>query len=482
MDKLIWRISKGHRVIQSTPRITLITGIRAEIQQIESKFDIINQISMKKLVVLILFGAQCLLGQGSSPLLSGPMQGYIEMKESVIWLQTKEVAKVYAHYDDLSTLVEESWQTNSVFTNPRDGNTAKLYFTNLKPGRTYRYKLYINDVQVERPFPFEFTTPQLWHKLEEMPEVRLALASCFYLNDPDEDVAGKVYGGGYEVLDEILDKDPTCMLWLGDYIYLKPADWWSRSGYIDRYTKTRSLPELQELLAYCPHFAIWDDHDFGPNDATGSWMMKETALDVFRLFWPNHTFGTDEVPGIMSAFQTEDVQVFMLDNRFHRTEQMTKGEEQILGKPQIDRLINQLKYSTSPFKLVAVGGQVLNPAAVYENHANYEEERTYLLKRIEDEKINGVIFLSGDRHHSEVMEYEEGGVRIREFTTSPLTSGAHTKVTESNDYRVKGSLIEERNFSILKVSGARGDRELEITYYSTSGKKLYQYNLRQKDL
>jgi alkaline phosphatase D len=437
---------------------------------------------MKKILFLFLISVYYASGQGASPLLSGPMQGYLEMKESVIWLQTKHMAKVYAHYDDLNTPLDEGWQTNTVVTRPEEGHTAKLYFTNLKPGHTYRYKIFIDDVQVERPFPFEFTTPQLWHKLDEMPEVRLALASCFYLNDPAEEPAGKEYGGEYGILGAILEKEPTTMLWLGDNVYLQPADWWSRSGYIDRYTKMRSLPELQELLASCPHFAIWDDHDYGPNDANGSWVMKETALDIFKLFWVNHSYGYEDVPGIMSGFQIEDIPVIMLDNRYHRTEQLNEGEEQVLGKSQIDRLINLLKYSRSPYKLVAVGGQVLNSARVYENHANYEDERAYLLQRISEEEITGVVFLSGDRHHSEVMKYESGnGTPIWEFTTSPLTSGPNTNVTETNDHRIDGSLIQQRNFSILSISGERGERKLEITYYSSKGKKLYQYGISQKD-
>lgn len=437
---------------------------------------------MKKLFILLICH-NLAYSQSSSPLLSGPMQGYIEMKESVIWLQTKDIAKIYAHYDDLNTPLEEAWQTNSVYTSPNDGNTAKLYFTNLEPGHTYRYKLFINDVQVERPFPFEFTTPQLWHKLDKMPDVRLALASCFYLNDDEYDPAGKEYGGAIEVLDHIVDKDPTAMLWLGDFVYLRPTDWWTRSGYISRYTKTRALPELQALLATCPHYAIWDDHEYGPNDANGSWIKKETALDVFKLFWTNHTYGYEDLPGIMTGFQQNDISVIMLDNRYNRSEQMNVGEEQILGRAQIDHLINLLKFTTSPFKLVAVGGQVLNSAKVYENHANYEAEREYLLRRIAEEKITGVIFLTGDRHHSEVMKYQDSdNAAVWEFTTSPLTAGVNTNVTETNDYQVKGSLIQERNFSLLEVTGELGERELKITYYSSKGKKLYQYRIHQKEL
>ena len=437
---------------------------------------------MKNILILL----PCLLFvkfiDASSPLLSGPMQGYLEMRESVIWLQTKDASRVYALFDDLGTPQNENRQTNIVNTTEYNGNTAKLYFTELEPGHTYSYRLFIDDIEVERPYDFEFTTPQPWHQLDKMPEVRLALASCFYVNDSSSDRPGNAYGGDYQILEEIVKKKPTAMLWLGDFAYLRPTDWWSRSGYIYRYTQSRSLPEIQPLLAVCPHFGIWDDHEYGPNDANGSWVMKETALEVFKLFWTNHSYGFDDVPGIMSGFQLEDISVIITDNRYHRSEQMKNGEEQILGEAQIERIINLLKYSRSPFKLVAVGGQVLNSARVYENHANYEAERQKLIDRIVEEEIKGVIILSGDRHHSEAMVYEgANGLKIWEFTTSPLTSGPNTNVTETNDYRIDGSLIQERNFSVIKVSGDRGERVLEIAYFSSSGESLYQYQIKQSE-
>ena len=88
---------------------------------------------------------------------------------------------------------------------------------------------------------------------------------------------------------------------------------------------------------------------------------------------------------------------------------------QILGKEQIEWLIEGLKIQ--PCNLLnwsLLEGQVVNPAKVSENHARYEEEREYLLSRIVEEKIKGVIFLSGDRQHTELR-------KAFQRTTSPST-------------------------------------------------------------
>ena len=72
-----------------------------------------------------------------------------------------------------------------------------------------------------------------------------------------------------------------------------------------------------------------------------------------------------------------------MDNRYHRTSNNNFTEDrQILGKEQIDWLINALTFSQATFKFIAIGGQVLSSGAVYENYATYPEERKYLLDKI----------------------------------------------------------------------------------------------------
>ena len=81
------------------------------------------------------------------------------------------------------------------------------------------------------------------------------------------------------------------MLWLGDNIYLREADFGSLSGFVHRYTHTRSLPEMQSLLSKGAHYAIWDDHDFGPNDCDGSWIHPDWSRVSFDAFWLNPASG-----------------------------------------------------------------------------------------------------------------------------------------------------------------------------------------------
>lgn len=408
---------------------------------------------------------------------SGPMLGYAEMREAAVWIQGKNAGTAVLEYS-VDGLVRTS---EPVTLERKNAYAATLIADQLEAGTTYNYRILIDGIAVKTKYPATFTTQSHWMYRTDPPEFVMAAGSCAYINEERSDRPGRGYGGEYEIFNSILKQNPDAMLWLGDNVYLRPSDWTSRSGYLERYTHARSLPELQALLAACPHFAIWDDHDFGPNDASGGFIHRETALDVFYIFWPNPSLGFKGQKAAVTAFQFNGIDFFLLDNRYFRTEKTVGGVNQILGKEQIDWLIEQLVFSQSPFKMVAVGGQVLNSAAVYETHAVYPEERAYLLRRIEEENIKNVVFLTGDRHHSEVSTLTlENGNTIYDITISPLTSGANTRVNEQNDHRVEGSLIMQRNFATLSFSGAFRDRVLKINFLSAENEALFEFEIKEK--
>ena len=415
----------------------------------------------------------------SNKVLSGPVLGYAEMKEALIWVQLRDKGSVKLNYWPQNS-PEQKQETDLVSTSANTGNTAKLYLRNLEPGTIYEYEVMVDDENQEFKFPLEFDTEPLWDFRTDPPAFSIAMGSCTYINEEAYDRPGSPYGGDYQIFKSIESQKPDAMLWLGDNIYLRDADWWTRSGYIHRYTHTRSIEEMQALMASCNNYAIWDDHDFGPNDASGSWIHRDMALEMFKLFWPNPSFGYRDMPCTFSAFNYRDCDFVMMDNRFYRSEQSEEHPEQIFGTQQIDRMIDLLKQSHAPFKFVLTGGQFLNSAQVFENHSNYEEERDYILKRLNDEDIKNVIFISGDRHHSEVDKLQlPNGNWVYEFTVSPLTSGAAHQVNEENDYRVEGSLIQERNFAVMNISGKRKSRKLVLIYYNSEGEQIYSWSLSE---
>jgi alkaline phosphatase D len=274
------------------------------------------------------------------------------------------------------------------------------------------------------------------------------------------------------------------MLWLGDNVYLRESDWYTRTGVLHRYTHGRSLPELQPLLGSTHNYAIWDDHDYGPNDSDRGYREKQKTLEAFRLFWGNPTYGTEDVDGITTTFEWGDAEFFLLDNRYHRSpNRRTTGQRQMLGDEQIQWLIDGLVSSNATFKIVAIGGQVLNPVARFETYSIFPEERQKLLELIAKEKIPGVIFVTGDRHSTELTKMpREGTYPLYDLTVSPLTSTAAKNADEPNTWRIPDTYVSERNFATLEFSGPRTTRVMTIRVFNSGGNELWKREIRAEEL
>ncbi|GEM_PF-327706 len=421
-------------------------------------------------------------GLEEAPVLLGLMLGHVTYREARLWVRA----------DRACTAVWECWPEGA----PEQGRSTRLtldgedFFlgaltaTLLQPDRPYDSRLYLEAPDGSRSAieTVPFHTALVWQFQDTMPTLRFAAGSCTYINEQGYDRPGKPYGGEYGILESIADQQPDAMFWLGDNTYLRDPDFSSRSGVYHRYAHTRATPEMQRLLRSVPNYAIWDDHDFGPNDADGSFVHKQWTLDAFRDFWANPSYGAAGMNGTMSSFSWADVDVFLLDNRWNRSPNGAKTfAPTLLGAEQENWLIASLINSKATFKLVLMGGQLLNTAAVWETYQNLApEERQRLLDRIDQESIDGVVVLSGDRHHSEISRLDlPGGAWIYDLTVSPLTSGAHKPKEENNALLLPGSLLEQRNFAIMEVTGGRGSRILNVRFHDVDGMLLFEHAIPQ---
>lgn len=436
-------------------------------------------------LLLVLFSAFYSVASAQTALLaSGPMPCYSEKREVLIWLQTTSAARVSLLYH-VADNPSEKISSEEIETNVSEGFTASFILKRLIPGKTYDYDILINGQRVEKPWKFSFKTQKLWEWREDAPDFSFITGSCAYVNEEEYDRPGKPYGGDYGIYEKIAANKGDFMLWLGDNVYLREAEWNTRDGMIYRYSHTRALPEMQQMLASMHHYAIWDDHDFGPDDSDRSWRNKADALEVFKLFWGNPTYGIDGRPGITTSFGYSDVDFFLLDNRYNRTPNFRKtGERTVLGEAQREWLIDALVKSKATFKIICMGGQFLNPVAKFENYSIFPEERKWILDHIADEGISGVIFLTGDRHSSELdIMPREGNYPLHEFTISTFSAGASNyAINEENYFRKSGTLVTERNFAKFTVSGKKKERILTCTVFDKEGVEKWTYSIKESEV
>ena len=411
------------------------------------------------------------------------MHGFADMANMTLWLQTERAARVAVELHADGEAAKRRRVEGA--TRAEDDFVLHLRLTGLEPGTHYRYQVSVDG----RPAgePGTFATQPLWQYRTEPPDLAVAFGSCAYLNDRFSR-PGPPWGGEYGIFDAIAARAPDLMLWLGDNVYFREPEWTSLEGMSARYRAYRAMPELRRLARAGSHLAIWDDHDFGPNDADGSFTMKGAALEAFKRYWANPSYGLPRVPGVFGMATLGDVDFFLLDNRFYRypNRYPPVAEKTMFGATQLEWLKQALVASRATFKVIAAGGQLWNRRNRYESFGNFPAEQRALAEWLAERRIEGVLFLSGDRHFSELLRVERPGMYpLYEFTSSPLTAGPFRDLPaeeRDNPEAVPGTIVTERSFGMLRFSGPRKDRAVTLEAYASDGRLLWQRRIAAAEL
>ena len=302
--------------------------------------------------LLFLFLLSSFSGNGQS-LVSAPMNGYTTMREVLIWTQYDDACTSHIKYWTKQS-PDTTFSTKVLQTTPENRFILKHVADEVEPGTTYEYDVYINGALVEAKHTQEFHTQPLWQYRTDPPNFTIGLGSCTYFNEPEYDRPGAGYGGEFEIFNALHNDRPDMMLWLGDNIYLREVDWYSKTGISKRYEHFRQQPILQPFWSSTHHYAIWDDHDYGPNNADRSFPFKSFTRNDFESYWANPITGID-AEGTTSFFQFRDMDFFLLDNRFWRTPLNMDSitTRSMLGQEQLDWVIEALKFSRAPYKFIA---------------------------------------------------------------------------------------------------------------------------------
>ncbi len=420
----------------------------------------------------------------AAQLIAGPMLGHSAGRAVLVWAQLDGPGAVAVHATPLDEAEAVEVTSPAVMARAEDGFAVTVEVGGLEPGVRYDYDVLVDGAVVsDAPYQVLRTAP-LWQWRGDPPAFTVAFGSCNYVNEAAYDRPGTPYGAGYEIFDVIEDLSPDLMLWLGDNTYLREADWTSAWGIRARFAHDRALAESAELLASTHNYATWDDHDFGPNNSSRSWVFRDAVRDVFEDFWANPTYGRDG-QGIYTSFAWGDAEFFLLDGRWFR-DATGDGVDApaMFGDEQLAWLLDGLTASTATWRVVVSGSQMMNDAAFYEGWAQHPDERSRFLDQVVARRIPGLVFLSGDRHHAELIRRDvEGLYPVYDVTSSPLTAGVGDARYElDNPMRVDGTLTLERNVGSLSFDGAWQDRTLTIRIHSADGGVRWEHRIHQSEL
>ena len=421
--------------------------------------------------------------------ISGPMLGPVELRDAKVWMEVSpEVRSVSLQYNKKSDLKA----IKTILYKGELGNEFNpIQFTigGLDFNTTYEYKISINGKVANNGG--EFTTKDLWQWRKPAPDFSFLTGSCAYFNEPIYDRPGKPYGLDSSIFESMAKEKSAFCLWLGDNWYTREVDYYSEWGLWYRAHHDRAQPILQKFLRSMPQLATWDDHDFGPNDIGKSYVLKDVSRKIFMSYYCNPSYG-ENGQGIYTMTSWGDADIFITDDRWFRSEDKMKDsidgkpnpEKRMLGQQQMEWLKNALLFSNATFKIIAVGSQALNPLSPYEDWRHYPAEYDELINFLKDNNINGVIFLTGDRHHSEVIKIDRPGTYpLYDVTVSSFTSGTtgFDGPEKNSPYRVF-ELANKQNYGKFSFSGEKGNRKLVVEFLGVKGEKLGEWSTSEKEL
>jgi alkaline phosphatase D len=410
------------------------------------------------------------------------MHGPAELTSATLWIQTETPATVVVVWRPEGETADRRVEVVAAMASD---NVVVARLTGLRPGATADYRVEAGADRLSgtiRAQPY-------WSRPVAAREVTIAVGSCFFLADPDRVWPGGDYGGGYGIFDAIAAANPDMMLWLGDNLYLQQPDYYDPASMAARYRRQRSFPPLQKLLTATSHLAIWDDHDYGPNDSDASYVLKGETLKLFQRYWPNPASGLPDVPGTFGSARFGDVLFFLLDDRYYRSPNRWPDgpDKTMFGGRQLEWLKQALVSAPrSAIKIVAGGSQFWNRETRFEGWHDFATERAAFADWLLRERIEGLVFLSGDRHFGELLKIPRAGAYpLHEFTSSPLTSQPAARVDDAeraNPDIVPATLVVKRQFGLVRISGPGNDRRIAFEGRDTEGALLWRHELKASDL
>lgn len=287
--------------------------------------------------------------------------------------------------------------------------------------------------------------------------VELVAGSCANLSDHSD----------APVFRAMADAAPDLALLLGDNCYYVACggltywwapgrrDWGSATGMLRRQLDARRQAELQALARRAPCLAIWDDHDFGYNNAGGRdrwvpWAGRDVSAEVFRAMWPNPYAAP--TGAIHHTYRYGPVELFMTDARFDKNPRMLE----VWGAAQQAWLLAALRASTAPVKIVCVALQLLHQTRRESFKYNAPLERQALLDAIlgvDAPPIPGrVLLLAGDAHHAQLVRWSaDAYAPVCELTASPLRHPELGRIGGPGEADTRVWAVRADSFAHLRV-------------------------------
>lgn len=328
---------------------------------------------------------------GAARLTHGPIVGAARARSVKIGFRTDQEACVQIRYAPVLEPLGDV-TSDAVLTESDDDFTGKIVIGDLTPNTSYQYTIVVNGVDTSFLSAPRFKTFPLADSV--------AAFSFGVLTDLNDNRVAPAMGA-------LAQEAPDFVVILGDYDHRNPETLEEmRTMHREVREEAASGPDLRDqILRQFPVSHVWDDHDYGTNDADKNFAAKADALKAFDEYWPTYN-RPNGGNGIWYQFKYGALaDVYMLDLRYQRdagrdpdnaSKSMLDGDN--IADGQKAWLKDSLRTSAATWKFIA-STVPWNPTVPKQDTWNgFQTEQRELVDFIQDEAITGVIFFSGDIH------------------------------------------------------------------------------------
>lgn len=313
--------------------------------------------------------------------------------------------------------------------------------------------------------------------------VRIGFGSCGKEDKP-QPIWGAVNAEGLDAF-----------VFLGDNIY---ADTLDPKVIEKKYQRLNEIPGFKRLRESTPVYAIWDDHDYGQNDAGIENPIKHESRKIMLDFWqetkksPRYT----QEGGIYTAYYLgegdERIQILLPDLRWNRTslneldparqafrfaqnmgpyDVQFKEHAEFLGEAQWQWLEDELQ---KPAKIRILGSslQLLADFTGWESWANFPKDKQRLFEIVKRHKVEGLLIISGDTHWAEISEFQgDLPYPLFDITSSGLTEEWHQ--VSPNKNRISKTFTEA-NYGVIEIDFSSTPVSIALKIKNVAGENLIE--------
>ncbi|CAG9313596.1 unnamed protein product [Blepharisma stoltei] len=287
--------------------------------------------------------------------------------------------------------------------------------------------------------------------------------------------------------------NPDAFIWLGDAIYadqmILPLVFRSATEeeWKKKYATLKNAEGYKELRESIRILGVWDDHDYGKNNENKYYPYKSLSKELFLDFIdePKNSIRYQR-EGIYDSYDFiengKKIKVILLDDRTYLDPPGPDSDN--LGEIQWEWLKNELDDKADLY-LVMNGLQINVEDRITVTEKWFEKGRKRMLDILDSKP--GVILVTGDVHHSEILKIDCYSYPIYEIVSSGLTHSVNTQYGFLTSLYLEacypftyniGSRIYDRSFASIEIS----NDSINIDLRDSFGSIQLHHSLKISDL